>query len=118
MDLGVSYLRVSSKKQLSTGADVEKDGNSIGTQREYVTKKSASLKVSITKEFIDRGYSAQTISKRKAFRDLLAYLKQHPEIKYVFIYMRSRAFRNYLEAGNTERQLNEIGVKLISAKEE
>lgn len=118
MDLGVSYLRVSSKKQLNTGADVEKDGNSIGTQREYVTKKSVSLKVSITREFLDPGFSAQTIEKRKAFRDLLTYLKQHPEVKYVFIYMRSRAFRNYLEAGNTERQLNEMGVKLISAKEE
>jgi site-specific DNA recombinase len=49
---------------------------------------------------------------------LLTYLKRHPEIKYVFIYMRSRAFRNYIEAGLTELQLKEQGVKLISAKEE
>jgi hypothetical protein len=32
--------------------------------------------------------------------------------------MRSRAFRNYLEAGNIEQQLNQHGIKLISAKEE
>jgi site-specific DNA recombinase len=118
MEWGISYLRVSTKRQMNTGADVETDGNSISTQREYVGKKSAAMGVEISKEFVEPGNSAQTIAKRKVFRELLAYLKEHPDIKYVFIYMRSRAFRNYLEAGNTEKQLKEMGVKLISAKEE
>jgi hypothetical protein len=118
VELGVSYLRVSSKKQLATAADIDPDGNSINTQREHTQDKARNMKVVLTREFIEPAKSAQTISKRPKFRELLTYLKQHPEIKYVFIYMRSRAFRNYLEAGLTERQLNEQGVKLISAKEE
>jgi len=45
-------------------------------------------------------------------------LREHPDIKYVIIYMRSRAFRNYVDAGVTERQLSQQGIKLISAKED
>jgi DNA invertase Pin-like site-specific DNA recombinase len=118
VELGVSYLRVSSKSQLDTAADIDPDGNSISTQREYTQNKARSIGVVLQREFVEPGRSAQDIAKRPVFRELLTYLKQHPEIKYVFIYMRSRAFRNYLEAGLTERQFNEQGVKLISAKED
>jgi site-specific DNA recombinase len=118
VDLGVSYLRVSSKRQLDTAADIDPDGNSINTQREYTQTKARAMKVMVEREFVEPGISAQTIEKRKVFRELLRYLDEHPDVKYVFIYMRSRAFRNYLEAGNTEHMLNERGVKLISAKEE
>lgn len=120
VELGVSLLRVSSKRQLNTAADIDPDGNSISTQREYCGNKAKSMRVAIAKEFVEPATSASKtpLAKRKVFRELLKYLEAHPEVKYVFIYMRSRAFRNYLEAGNTERMLNDRGVKLISAKEE
>jgi site-specific DNA recombinase len=118
VELGVNYLRVSSKRQMDTAADVDPDGNSIATQREYTQDKAKGMRVGLQREFIEPGTSAQSISKRKVFRELLAYLKAHPEIKYVFIYMRSRAFRNYTDAAITKRQLLEMGVKLISAKED
>jgi len=118
VELGISYLRVSSKRQLNTAADVDPEGNSIATQRESTQDKARSMKVMVQREFVEPGTSAQTIAKRPVFKELLRYLKEHPEIKYVFIYMRSRAFRDYVDAGVTERQLDEMGVKLISAKED
>ncbi len=118
LDIGISYLRVSSKRQMDTDADVDPDGNSINTQREWCGDKAKAMRVMVQKEFIEPGTSAQSIAKRKVFKELLAYLKVHPEVKYVFIYMRSRAFRNFTDAAITKRQLLEMGVKLVSAKED
>ncbi len=118
VELGISYLRVSSKRQMDTDADVDPDGNSINTQREANKTKAKSMRVVIDKEFIEPGTSAQSIDKRPVFKDVLKYLHEHPEIKYVFIYMRSRAFRNFTDAAITKRALLKIGVKLISAKED
>jgi DNA invertase Pin-like site-specific DNA recombinase len=116
--LGLLYLRVSSKRQLDTAIDIDPDGNSIATQREVSRRKCDALGITIAQEFVEPGNSAQSIDKRPVFKDLLAYLREHTEIGYVVVYMRSRAFRNYIDAGVTERQLAALGVKLISAKED
>ncbi|MGH3712179.1 MAG: recombinase family protein [Micromonosporaceae bacterium] len=118
VEYGIDYLRVSSKRQLDTAADVDPDGNSVNTQREYCQGKAKTMGVVLKKEFIEPGTSAQSVDKRPVFRELLAYLKDHPEIRYVFIYMRSRAFRNFTDAAITKRQLLGMGVKLVSAKED
>ena len=81
LELGISYLRVSSKRQLDTAADVDPDGNSINTQREYCQDKARSMRVMLQREFIEPGTSAQSIDKRPVFRELLHYLHEHPEIK-------------------------------------
>src|SRR4051794_29123945 len=115
----LTYLRVSSRRQMDTAVDIDPDGNSIATQRDYVGREAAALGAGIRREFLEPGISAQTIEKRAVFRELLRYIKEHPgEIDYVIIYMRSRAFRNYIDAGVTERQLSALGVKLVSAKED
>ena len=115
----LTYLRVSSRRQMDTAIDIDPDGNSIATQREYVARRAIKLGTGIRREFLEPGTSAQTIAQRPVFRELLRFIKDHPgEIDYVIIYMRSRAFRNYLDAGVTERQLSALGVKLISAKED
>src|SRR6266511_1559866 len=118
VELGISYLRVSTKRQMDTDADVDPDGNSVNTQREHCGSKAKSMRVVLQKEFIEPGNSAQSIDKRPVFKEVLKYLREHPEIKYVFIYMRSRAFRNFTDAAITKRALLQIGVKLISAKED
>ena len=115
---GIAYLRVSTKRQLDTAADIDPDGNSIGTQRDVCARKAVSLRVPIVAEFVEPGHSAQSIEKRPVFTELLAYLALHPEVTHVFIYQRSRAFRNYVDAGVTERALRERGVALVSAKED
>ena len=114
----VVYLRVSTPRQLHTAADIDEDGNSIATQRVETGRKARELGASVAHEFVEPGQSAQTIQKRPEFKQLLRYLDEHPEVKYVLIYMRSRVFRNFTDAAITKRQLLEKGVRLISAKEE
>ncbi|SDB87343.1 Resolvase, N terminal domain [Raineyella antarctica] len=114
----VLYLRVSSVRQTHTAMDVDKDGNSIATQREQTTAKANEMNLIIAKEFVEPGVSAQTIEKRPVFRQMLAYVSEHPEVGYIIVYSRSRAFRNVEDAMLTRRNLRMLGVKLISTKED
>ena len=114
----VTYLRVSSKRQMDTAADIDPDGNSIATQREACRRKADHLGATIVEEFVEPGTSAQTIEKRSIFRQMLGYLNEHPDIDYVVIYMRSRAFRNLGDAVLTKRRLEQMRIKLVSAKED
>ena len=59
-----------------------------------------------------------TIEKRPAFQEMLTYLREHREVKYVIVYARSRAFRNYIDAAITRRLLDKLDVKLVSARED
>lgn len=117
-DKAVLLLRVSTKKQLDTAIDIDPDGLSIATQRDHGTAKAEAMGVEVATEFVEPGYSAKTIDKRPVFRDLLKYLAEHPEVRYVIVYMRSRAFRNRFDAALIETQLSKMGVRLISAKED
>jgi site-specific DNA recombinase len=114
----VVYLRVSSKRQMDTAADIDPEGNSIATQRELCLAKAHDMGAAVVKEFVEPGNSAQTIEKRPVFRELLAYLTDNPHIDYVIIYMRSRAFRNLGDAVLTKRRLERMEIKLVSAKED
>ena len=114
----VSYLRVSSTRQLDTARDVDPDGNSIATQRQACAEKAVALKAQVIAEFMEPGQSAQTIDKRPVFKELLAYLHEHDEVDLVIIYMRSRAFRNLGDAVMTKRALDKLGVRLVSARED
>lgn len=116
--VAVRYLRVSTTRQMNTAVDIDEDGNSIATQRTWALKKNHALNASIGPEFVEPGQSAQTISKRPVFKEMVQYIADHPEVKYVVIYMRSRVFRNFIDAAITKRYLEERGVKLVSAKEE
>lgn len=115
--VAISYLRVSTTRQLNTAADLDEDGNSIATQREWAIRKAKELGVPILREFVEPGQSAQTIDKRPEFKKLLRFVDANPDVRYVVIYMRSRVFRNHLDAAITKRQLRDKGVELISAKE-
>jgi len=98
----VLYLRVSSKKQMDTAVYIDPDGNSIATQREVSTRKAINLGADVVREFVEPGVSASTIEKRQAFQEMLAFLRENPEVRYVIVYARSRAFRNYIDAAITE----------------
>jgi DNA invertase Pin-like site-specific DNA recombinase len=73
---------------------------------------------SLRPSFVEPGASAQSTEKRPVFKQLLAYLDEHPDVSIVIIHMRSRAFRNLADAVITKRSLERIGVKLVSAKED
>jgi site-specific DNA recombinase len=114
----VIYLRVSTSDQMNTAIDIDPDGNSIATQRDFCHRRATTVDAAVDGEFIEPGTSAQSIEKRPVFRQMLKHLSEHPEITHVIVYMRSRAFRNFTDAAMTKRHLAKIGVKLISAKED
>ncbi|WP_084458688.1 recombinase family protein [Nocardia caishijiensis] len=117
LDPAVLYLRVSTKRQLDTAVDIDPDGNSIATQRKVGHRRADGLGAAVVKEFVEP-YSAKTVDDRKVFRELLAFIQANPEIKYLIVYMRSRAFRNRFDAAIVEVQLKKLGVRLISVKED
>ncbi|WP_138443007.1 recombinase family protein [Sinomonas susongensis] len=114
----VLYLRVSSKKQTETAIDIDKDGNSIATQRDICQQKAQSLNADIVHEFVEPGVSAQTIEKRPVFKDMMKFLGEHRDVDFVIVYARSRAFRNFVDAAITRRHLDKLGVRLLSARED
>lgn len=114
----IRYLRVSSKRQMDTDFEVDPEGNSIDTQRKITSAKEREMELVNVGEYVEPGNSAQTIDKRPVFRDMIARIKRDQDVDYVIIYARSRAFRNYIDAGNTKVALAKLGVKLISAKED
>tara|TARA_R100000365_G_scaffold203_1_gene639 strand:+ start:172 stop:378 length:207 start_codon:yes stop_codon:yes gene_type:complete len=67
-----------------------------------VIRKAKELGVPILREFVEPGQSAQTIDKRPEFKKLLRFVEANPDIRYVVIYMRSRVFRNHLDAAITK----------------
>lgn len=114
----IRYLRVSSKRQMDTDADIDPDGNSIDTQRKITQEKERALGTINVGEYIEPGNSAVTIEKRPVFREMLARIMKEQDVDYVVIYMRSRIFRNHFDATVTKKQLEKLGVKLVSAKED
>lgn len=114
----VLYLRVSSKKQTETASDIDKDGNSIATQRDICEQKAGSLGAEIVHEFVEPGVSAQTIEKRPEFQAMMKFLADNRDVDYVIVYARSRAFRNFVDAAITRRHLDKLDVRLLSARED
>jgi site-specific DNA recombinase len=114
----IRYLRVSSKKQMDTDFEVDPEGNSIDTQRKVTSTKEREMGLVNVGEYVEPGNSAQTIDKRPVFREMIARIMKEHDVDYVIIYARSRAFRNYIDAGNTKMALAKLGVKLVSAKED
>jgi site-specific DNA recombinase len=114
----VLYLRVSSQRQTRTAIDIDADGNSIATQREAAQYKATSLGVPVLREFVEPGVSAQTIEKRPVFQEMITFIHEHPEVRYLIVYARSRAFRNYVDAALTKKMLDKLGVRIISVRED
>jgi hypothetical protein len=63
---------------MDTAIDIDPDGNSIATQREFGQRRADTLNAMVDKVFIEPGNSAQSIEKRPVFREVLAYLREHP----------------------------------------
>jgi site-specific DNA recombinase len=114
----VRLLRVSSKKQTDTDYDRDPEGNSIDTQRKVTMAKERAMGLVNVDEYVEPGYSAQTIERRPFFQKMMKRIIEQRDVDYVVIYMRSRIFRNYVEAAIVTQQLAKLGVKLISAKED
>jgi site-specific DNA recombinase len=113
----VYLLRVSTARQMHTATDIDPEGNSIPTQRATCDAKCKELRAVKVGEYVEPGYSGQSIEKRPIFKDLINRIKEQRDVDYVVIYMRSRIFHNYKEAVAVKSILEKLGVRIISAKE-
>jgi site-specific DNA recombinase len=111
----VGYLRVSSTGQVET--DYNPEGISLPAQRTAVIKRAKELGAAIVEEFVDPGKSAKTIEHRDAFREMIAYLKANPNVRYVIVYALSRFARNRYDDAVMMMTLEKLGVTLISTTE-
>src|SRR5579872_4281237 len=94
----IRLLRVSTKAQTDTDADAVQDGNSLDTQRAHTTAKERAMGTVNVGEYVEPGYSGQSVEKRPFFRELMKRIIEQRDVDFVVIYMRSRVFRNYIEA--------------------
>src|SRR5579859_3626974 len=79
----IRYLRVSSKRQLDTDADIDPDGNSIDTQRKVCQAREKALGLVNVGEYVEPGTSAQTVEKRPVFKAMLRRLVEQRDVDCV-----------------------------------
>ncbi|MGH3923033.1 MAG: recombinase family protein, partial [Pseudonocardiaceae bacterium] len=111
----ISYLRVSSLGQVET--DFNPEGISLPAQREAITTRAKELGAVLVNEFTDPGKSGKSIEHRDAFREMIAYLKANPNVRYVIVYALSRLARNRYDDAIMMMTLDKLGVTLISTTE-
>src|SRR5215217_416367 len=88
----VLYLRVSSKRQMDTAADIDPEGNSIPTQREATQAKAKALGVIVIDEYVEPGKSAKSIDKRPVFQEMMRRIADKRDVDCVIVYQMSRAY--------------------------
>jgi len=82
----VLYARVSSTEQ-------EKEGFSIPAQRKLLLDYAMKMEFVVAEEFVDVETAKQ--SGRKAFGDMLAYLRKHPDCRTILVEKTDRLYRNF-----------------------
>jgi DNA invertase Pin-like site-specific DNA recombinase len=114
-DDSVLYLRVSSPGQVNT--DYNPEGISLPAPRIAGTGRASELNSTVVEEFIDPGRSAKSIEERPEFQKMVAYLRAHPNVRYVIVYALSRFARNRHDDAIMMVTLGRLSVELISATE-
>ena len=110
----VSYIRVSTREQAEKGG--REEGFSIPAQRDANKKKARSIGAMVAKEFVERGVSG-TSTNRPALQEMLRYLKEENDIDYVIVHKLDRLARNRADDVEINKQLDSLGIRLISTSE-
>jgi site-specific DNA recombinase len=111
----VRLLRVSSSGQVKT--DYDPEGLSIPTQRKGCTQKAESLNADVVREYIEPGVSGGSMTKRKAFKQLLADIRELQDVDYVIIWSVSRWARDNEDYWTARSLVNRAGATLLAVKE-
>ena len=104
----VLYIRVSSKEQAEGGYSLEAQSKLL---REYAVQKS----YRIVYEFKDEETAKE--SGRKAFNEMLLYLKENPSIKYLLVEKTDRLSRNFRDIATLEDLMNKQDMHIMLVKE-
>ncbi len=110
----VSYLRVSSTGQADK--DYDPEGFSLPAQRRGCESKAAALDATIVDEFLERGESAKSTSRRSALRAMLDRVK-HGDIDYVIVHKIDRLARNRMDDVLIVQEIRAAGATLVSVSE-
>lgn len=111
----VALLRVSTKKQVRT--DYDPEGISLPTQRQAIKGKAKELGAVIVDEYLEPGNTGTTMAKRPVFREMLQRIRSRRDVDYIITYASSRMHRNWKENGAVLLELQQLGVRFISATE-
>lgn len=111
----VIYLRVSSPGQVNT--DYDPEGISIPAQRVACTRKADQLDLVVIDEYVEPGKSATEMTKRVAFQQMLARIRERKDVDVVIVYKLSRMARNRVDDAIVMADLRKRGVTLVSATE-
>jgi site-specific DNA recombinase len=108
-------LRVSSRGQVET--DYDPEGLSLPSQRQRCTHKAGTLDADVVREYIEPGVSGGSMVKRKAFKKLLADIRELHDVDYVIIWSVGRWARNNEDYWVARGLVNRAGAKLLAVKE-
>ena len=101
----VKYMRYSTHNQ--------DDGYSIAYQREAIEKYAAKNNIVLVNEYIDEARSG-TNDRRPGLQSLMNDAKQKPDWNTVIVFDNSRFSRNLKDSVYYEKQLEDLGIKLLS----
>ena len=111
----VSYLRVSTARQASSGGEVE--GYSIPAQRGACRRKAGELGAEVVDEYVDAGASARSAD-RPALQELLSRLVDKHDIDYVIVHKVDRLARDRADDVAIGLTIHKAGAILVSASEQ
>lgn len=104
----VLYIRVSSKEQAESGYSLDAQAKLL---REHARQKN----YKIVYEFKDEETAKE--SGRKAFNEMLLYLKENPSIKYLLVEKTDRLSRNFRDIATLEDLMNKQDMHIVLVKE-
>jgi len=109
------YLRVSSPGQVRT--DYDPEGLSIPAQRQACERKARELGAEVVREYVEPGFSAGSLVKRRRFREMVDEVRELADIDVVIVWSVARWARNQEDHWVARGLVRRAGAKLVSVKE-
>ena len=104
----VLYIRVSSKEQAE-------GGYSLDAQTRLLKEHAHQKDLKIVHEFKDEETAKE--SGRKAFNEMLLFVKENPSIKYLLVEKTDRLSRNFRDIATLEDLMNKQDIHIVLVKE-
>ncbi|WP_428982895.1 recombinase family protein [Phytohabitans maris] len=97
--------------------DYNPEGISLPAQRQTIKGKAKELGAVIVDEYLEPGNTGTTMAKRPVFRQMMERIRRERDVDYIITYASSRMHRNWKENGAVLLELQQLGVRFVSATE-
>lgn len=111
----VIYLRVSSASQVDTSRDDE--GLSISSQRKRCRAHARRVGAEVVREYVEPGVSGGSVTKRRAFKQMLSDMESKKDVDMVIVWSVSRWARDEEDLWVAYGLLRREGAELVSVTE-